>query len=987
MEAERLKQIEQLFYAALEMEKDRRVDFLREACGTDESLRREVESLLAYRSKAETFIEAPAMELLARELAQDEVPQKPTKDAVDTERDSGPNAARWLPANIDRYRILRVLGEGGMGIVYEAEQEQTRRTVAVKVIKPGWASPELLRRFEQESQALARLQHPAIAQIHEAGTADAGFGPQPYFAMELIRGRSLRNFVEEHHLDTRQRLELMVKICEGVQHAHQRALIHRDLKPGNILVDETGQPKILDFGVARVTDSETQTTRQTDLGQLIGTLAYMSPEQALGDPLEVDTRSDVYALGVILYELLAGRLPYDLSRKPHEAAQTIQEEDPTPLSSISRAHRGDIETIVAKALEKDKARRYASASGLAADIQRYLKDEPIAARAPSASYQLMKFARRNKALVAGFATVFVVLIGGVIVSTWEATRARRAERIAETVNNFLQNDLLAQASANTQARPDTKPDPDLKVRTALDRAAARITGKFGQQPEMEAAIRDTIGQTYMDLGLYPSARTQLEQALELQRRVLGAQNPRTLKTIRRLGRTVHLQGKYAEAEALLRQSMEVQRRVLGSEHADTLGSMNNLAEVYREQGKYAQAEALHSQTMEIERRVLGAEHPSTLGSMNNLAAVYSDEGKYAQAETLNSQILEIYRRVLGPEHPDTLASMNNLANVYRQQGKYAQAEALYSQTLEIQRRVLGPEHPGTLISTNNLGIVYRLQGKYMQAEALYSQTLEIQRRVLGPEHPKTLFSMNNLANVYHDQGNYLQAEALDSKALEIKRRVLGAEHPNTLTSMNNLAEVYREQGKYAQAEALYNQTLEIERRVLGPEHPFTLGTLSDFSSMYQRQGKYGLAETKAAQALAGRRHALGSAHPDTMASSADLALAYQSRGEFAESEALAREALEFNRKKQPDDWQRFRAESLLGASLAGQKKYAEAEPLLLEGYKGMLARKDRMGVPDWYHLDRAREWLVQLYQAWGKLDKAAEWRAKLQMTTFTAHTQ
>jgi tetratricopeptide (TPR) repeat protein len=941
MESERLEQIERVFHAALEVERNRRADFLREACGADESLRREVESLLAYYSRAETFIERPAMELAAQDLARDDRQLQAAETRV-TERDRGVSVERWLPSDIGRYRILRVVGEGGMGVVYEAEQEQPRRTVALKVLKPGLASPELLRRFELESRALARLQHPAIAHIHEAGTADAGFGPQPYFAMELIRGQSLRDYAEAHHLNTGQRLQLMVRICDGVQHAHQRGLIHRDLKPGNILVDETGQPKILDFGVARVTDSDVETTRQTDFGQLVGTLAYMSPEQALGDPLEVDTRSDVYALGVILYELLTGRLPYDLSRQPHEAARTIQEEDPTPLGSISRVYRGDIETIVSKALEKDKARRYASASGLAADLQRYLKDEPIAARPPSASYQLRKFARRNRALVAGVAAVFVVLIAGIIGSTWEAARARRADQIAQAVNNFLQNDMLAQASAAAQSGPSTKPNPHLEVRTALDRAAARIGGKFERQPEVEAAIRDTIGQTYIDLGLYPEARTQLERALELRRRVLGAENPETLKTIRRLGQTATLQGKYPEAEALFRQSLEGQRRVLGPEHSDTLASMNNLAIAYSQEGKYAQAEPLYSQTLEIRRRLLGA------------------------------------------EHPDTLRTMNNLALLYQRQGKYAQAEALYSQVLEIERRVLGPEHPNTLMAMNNLAVVYfSYQGKYAQAEALQSQCLEIQRRVLGPEHLDTLYSMNNLALVYGNQGKYALAEALQTQNVEIRRQVLGAEHPDTLRSMRNLANTYQQQGKYAQAEALFRQTLEIQRRVRGLEHPDTLETLWGFASMYQRQGKYGLAETQAAQALAGQRRALGSEHPDTMASASDLALAYQSQGKFADSEALAREAFEFDRKEQPDNWQRFRAESLLGASLAGQKKFVEAEPLLVEGYQGMAERKDHIAVPDWYHLDRAGEWIVQLYQDWGKPDKAAEWHEKLRAATLS----
>jgi predicted Ser/Thr protein kinase len=440
-----------------------------------------------------------------------------------------------------------LLGEGGMGTVYQAEQQNPHRIVALKVIKLGIASDQSLRRFEQEAEALGRLQHPGIAQIYEAGTADNGFGLQPYFAMEFIQGLPVTRYAAEQHLNVRARLELIAKLCDAVNHAHQRGIIHRDLKPGNILVDQAGQPKVLDFGVARVTDSDAHATRQTDLGELVGTLAYMSPEQVLGNPLELDTRSDVYALGVILYELLASKRPYQIEKKAlHEAVQTIREEDPTRLSSIHRSYRGDIETIVAKALEKDKARRYASAADLAADIRRYLAEEPIMARPASASYQLQKFARRHKALVAGTAAVFLVLAAGVIVSTREAVRARTAERAAveqrdravaaearaeqesnaaKAVDDFLQNDLLAQASSTNQAGVSTKPDPNLKVRTALDRASARIAGKFDKQPDIEAAIRDTLGQTYIDIGLYPEARQHTERSLELHRRLLGPDNP------------------------------------------------------------------------------------------------------------------------------------------------------------------------------------------------------------------------------------------------------------------------------------------------------------------------------------------------------------------------------------------------------------------------------------------------------------------------------
>jgi WD40 repeat protein len=363
--------------------------------------------------------------------------------------DDGPGEIARPLASIGRYRILRLIGQGGMGTVYEAEQAHPRRIVALKIVRPGMATPELLRRFDQESHALGRLQHPGIAQIYEAGTADTGFGPQPYFAMELIQGKPLTDYARDHRLNARQRLEIMARVAEAAHHAHQRGLIHRDLKPANILVDAAGQPKILDFGVARATDSDAQATQATDLGRLVGTLAYMSPEQLLADPLELDTRSDVYALGVILYELLAGRLPYDIGKRVDEAVHAIREEDPSRLSAVDRNYRGDIETIVAKTLEKDRTRRYGSAAELAADIRRYLEDEPIAARPPSATYQLRKFARRHKAVVASAAAVLIAAAIGTGAAMREAARAntQRDEALIANREATLQRDRAERAAA------------------------------------------------------------------------------------------------------------------------------------------------------------------------------------------------------------------------------------------------------------------------------------------------------------------------------------------------------------------------------------------------------------------------------------------------------------------------------------------------------------------------------------------------------------
>jgi len=672
-----------------------------------------------------------------------------------------------LPANIGRYRIVRLLGEGGMGTVYEAEQDQPRRRIALKVIRAAWVSPDLLRRFEQESQVLARLHHPGIAHIYEAGSADTGFGVQPFFAMELICGKPLVEYADGHKLNARDRLKLMIQVCDAVQHAHQRGIIHRDLKPGNILVDERGHPKILDFGLARAIDSDTQVTRQTDVGQLLGTLAYMSPEQVLADPLALDTRSDVYALGVILYELLAGKMPYTLSRQLHEAVRTIQQVDPAPLRTIDRVYRGDIETIVGKALEKDKEHRYPSAADLGGDIRRYLEDKPITAKPASASYQLQKFARRHKTIVTGIAAVFAALVFGIVATTWQAILARRAEKkaqqqseIAQAVNDFLQTDLLAQASAYNQSQPD----PNLKVRTALDRAAQNIQGKFDKQPEVEAAIRETIGKTYGDLGLYPEELKQLEIAVRLNRTALGVDNPKTLATMVSLGKALEDLGRFAEAEKQFAEAVAGDLRVLGQENPQTLRATRLLAEDIAFEGKYAQAEDLLNQALQIQSRVFGPEHPETPVTAGILALVRLKNGKNSPAEELPTRKLQIQRRALGPDHPTTLGLMNNLAFDYMYQGKYAQAEDMLNQTLLIQRRVLGSDHPETLRTMKNLSDAYSDQGEYAKAEEMLRRAVKA-----NPDKPLILYELAwfLLAVEEHDRRRPVEALELCRQAVKI----------------------------------------------------------------------------------------------------------------------------------------------------------------------------------------------------------------------------
>ncbi|HEY1810571.1 MAG TPA: serine/threonine-protein kinase [Acidobacteriaceae bacterium] len=869
-----------------------------------------------------------------------------------------------MPSVVGRYRIVCLLGEGGMGAVYEAEQGFPHRTVALKVIRAGYADTQMLRRFETETQALGRLQHPGIAQIYDAGTAETPYGRQPYIAMELVRGRTLLAWCDAHRLSIRQRLELTARVCDAVQHAHQRGLIHRDLKPANILVGEDGQPKILDFGIARLTDADTLATRQTSMGQIIGTLAYMSPEQVTGDPDELDTRSDVYTLGVILYELLAGKAPYAIGKQIHETVRIIREKEPTALRSINRTFRGDIETIVAKALEKDKTRRYGSAAELAADIRHYLHDEPIVARPASTTYQLWKFARRHKALVGGIAAVFAVLVLGVVVSTWEAVQARRSQRKAEqetaiagAVNDFLQNDLLGQASTYNQA----KPDPNITVRTVLDRAAQNIGHRFAQQPAVEAAIRETIGDAYVGLDLYPVARQQLEPALEMDRRSLGPENPKTLQVLTKLGYALALDEKYPESETLLLQATSLDRKVLGEDNRQTLTALDRLAWLYFSEGKYAKSESILRPVADTELRLFGPEDSDTLTALSALALDYGEEGKFADAVKIHRQLIDIDRHQLGPDSPKTIIEMSNLAQIYNNLGREADAEALDQDALERARRILGPENRTTLSDLVTLAEIRMSEGKFSQAEPLLQQVIEVYRRTAGPDAPSTIQAMNTLAGDFEEQGKFAQAEPLMQQTSASDRRVLGRDHPHTLYDISNLAELYTDEGKYAQAESLYPQAIENARRVLGSGNRLT--TYSEWGQgiLYIHEGKYRLAENSIAEALAAQRHSLGDHNPMTVTSMGDLALVYTLEGKYAEAEPLAREALELQKRMSPGDWPQYNAESVLGASLAGQKKMAEAEPLLRDGYEGMLSRKDHIDVPDQFRLRLAHHWPVQMH--------------------------
>jgi non-specific serine/threonine protein kinase/serine/threonine-protein kinase len=821
METERWQRIEAVFHAALAREASGRDEFVRQECGGDEELRKEVLSLLAESEADEDFLEDPAMHVAARVLAS-------------SSKAEGENAAAGsLPPFIGRYRVIRLLGEGGMGTVYEAEQDEPRRVVALKVIRPGLATPERLRRFRHEAQALGRLQHAGIAQIYDAGAADTGFGPQPYFAMELVRGESLDRYVATHPLSTREKLALMAKICEGVHHAHQRGLIHRDLKPGNILIDETGQPKILDFGVARLTESEAQLTMQTEVGQIVGTLAYMSPEQVQGDPQEIDTRTDVYSLGVILYELLTGQLPYNVSgRQIPEAVRTIREVDPASLSSISRNYRGDVETIVGKALEKDKARRYESAAALGADIQHYLSDEPILARPPSTSYQLSKFARRHRALVTGAAAVFLVLVVGIAVSTTLAIRARRAEQAAikERDRASRERDRATRITDFMTGMfkvsdPGESRGNSVTAREILDKASNDLNSGLATDPDAQSQMMQVMANTYANLGLYPRADELATRALEARRKLLGPDDPKTLESMTQVGDILEREGKFEDAEKMERQALAAERRVLGSDDRLTLDTMNLLVITVGFQGRYAEAEKLDREQIEILARKYGPDDDKLVAAKTNLAGLLSAEGRFVEAEKEDRDLSEIARRKWGSDHPKALAPRENLAMVLTQQGRLKEAEQLFREILPMRQRVQGADHPDTLHCMENLAGVLSAEGRLKESEQMYRESLKASVRVLGAEYPETLAEQFDIAVLLNKEGRTQEAEKLAAATLAAQMRILGPDNPDTLSSQSVLVEIMLAQHRYAEAEKMARQVYAVQLRTQGPQHPETMYSL------------------------------------------------------------------------------------------------------------------------------------------------------------------
>lgn len=1032
--SDRHRQVMVLFDEICDLPAEDRDALLSARCANDPELRQEVESMLRHDRT---------------ELSLFESGESKNAEILEAAWAATAHRAGELPTEIGGYRIIREVGQGGMGIIYEAQQDSPKRMVALKVLKSSSFSRDMLKRFEHEAYVLGQLQHPGIANIHEAGISDSLQGRRPFFAMEFIDGEPLDQHSDNHHLGTNQRLELLARVCDAVQYAHQKGVIHRDLKPSNILVveqevdasrhshrtsssslavDLIGQPKVLDFGIARVTDSDIQTvTVQAEVGQLIGTLGYMSPEQVAGATADLDTRCDIYALGVMLYHLVAGRRPYDLKDKSvAEAARIIREDDPPLLGTFDRSLRGDVETIVAKAMEKDRERRYQSAAELATDIRRYLTDQPIEARPASTYYQVSKFSKRNKGLVAGLAATLVMLVVALIGTSyglWQASTQRDkalfAQAEAESSNQRLKKVVDFQASMLTdidvqaigrewtsrqrakiikaleKANGGTATTVELSTlddllrkanstdlaREVLDvsllaQSVAAVDRDFSDDPTVAAALRFSLAQVYSALGLLDAASEQFEFAHKLRSESLGKNDPETLNSLAALGNLKIRQNQYEEAIQITNQVLLNRQHILGENHPETIASMVSTGSALRRAGKYDKAEPLLRDAVDRTTTHLGVDHPQTSSASAEMGQLLKSLGKYEEAEPFFRKTLSARQHNLGSEHPKTLLAMNSLGLLLQLRGKLDEAEACYRSAWEGRKRTLGAEHISTLNSIHNMGAVAKLRGDLVSARIYLEQALEGKKRVFELGHPSVASALGQLTGLCYKEGNLAEAERHARESYTIYNNWYGAEHTRTLQAQNNIARLQLDRGEYGGAEETLRAALAICRQRFADEHQLTDRVTSNLVDALQAQNRHEEAEPLCQQLVAARRKRLPEKHEAIGRALFMLATSQVENSNIP----LATETLDECEDVQgnhypPEHWLFSAIKSMRGIIAVRQGDYAVGEEMLLASYDALNAGFERIPIAFralQYGLARKR--IISLYEAWGRPDDAQEWR-------------
>ena len=769
---------------------------------------------------------------------------------------------------IGPYRILRELGHGGMGTVYLAlrADEQFHKRVALKVIRSGSDVDDVVRHFKRERQILASLDHPNIAKLLDGGTTEDGL---PSFVMEYIEGEPLLGYCDARSLPVPERLRLFQSVCAAVQYAHRNLVVHRDIKPGNILVAADGLPRLLDFGIAKLLNSELAGEAPTATAMAM-TPEYASPEQARGE--RITTATDVYSLGVVLYELLTGHHPYRLaSRQPLDVLKAISEQEPErPSTAVDRSEvrtapegtqpvrltpeavartregtpeklkrrlRGDLDNILMLALRKEPQRRYASVEAFSDDVRRYLDGLPVKARRPTVSYRAGKFASRHVVGVAAAAVLVVLLIGFGLAVTMqrdmaqrERATAQRERETAERVSSFLVG--LFKVADPSEARGNA-----ITAREVLDKGAEKIATELKDEPEVRATLMDTLGTVYLSLGLYDRALPLLQEALKTRKTVLGGEHVDVARSLSNVAHVLYMKGDHTAAEAHFREALAVRRRLFGDEHPEVAKALNNLGLLLGERGDYAEATSLHRQALASWRKALGNEHPHVAMSLNNLAGVLGVTGNHAEAESLYREALAIWRRLLGNEHPDVARGLSNLAAIVEHRGDHAGAETLQREALALRRKLLGNDHPDVAWSLDGLATVLRRKGEAGAAEALYREAITIRRKALGDDHPHVAYSLAGLADTLCRVRRAAEAESLARGALAILTKALPHGHVDIAEAESILGGCLAVMRRHAEAEVLLVQSYPVVKGKRGERSVEAREALERTVRLYDGWGK------------------------------------------------------------------------------------------------------------------------------------------------------
>lgn len=893
-------ELKALFAEALECAAEDRAGFLDERCPPGSPLRAELDGLLRHHAEAGAFLEEPLRDLAARLVSK---------------------GRAGLPERIGPFRIVREIGRGGMGTVYEGEREEGgfEQRVAIKIIRRGMDTDEVQRRFLLERQVLARLDHAHIARLLDGGVTPDG---RPYFVMEHIDGVPLAEYLANARPDLGERLRLFRSVCHAVNYAHQNLVLHRDLKPSNILITPEGEPKLLDFGVAKLLDTDEATETHTRADARYLTPAFASPEQIRGAPLT--TASDVYGLGLLLFELLTGERPFPASDgvSNAELAGRLDREAPRPSTVASEKGReapvaaarlrGDLDVIVGSALRVEPDRRYESADRLSADVERFLAGLPIVARSDSVGYRVGKLVRRHRWAVSASVFAALGLVGALTVFAVQSVRIAGERDKAQRVTALLVD--LLQGSDPAEALGDT-----LTARAMLDRSEARIEAELSAQPEVQAALFDVVGGLYHSLGLPDQAEPPLRRAVALRREVLGTEHADVAQSLNALAGVLDSRGQFDEAQAHFEEALRIRRIRFRAPHAAIAESLNDLGQLLLfARQDFAGAEPLLIEALDMRRRLFAPPHRDVAESVHNVALLDQLRGRYAAAAELYRESLAMRRALFGETHPALVVTLNNLALVLQAQGRNREAEPLLRESLALRERLLGPSNPQVALAMANLAISLRARGDVDEAERLLRGSLELASVGFGEAHPRTASVMSNLADVLRDRGSWDDAERFYERSLSIRRATLGPDHPHVAFSLNGLAEVARAQGRLERSDSLHHAALGLREARLGAEHPDVAESLVGLARTERAAGREDAAEGHLREGLRVREGSLGASHPSTAEAQLELGELLVESGRADEARSLAEAALStLGGLVDPDDPRSRRARALLEGSAPG----------------------------------------------------------------------